>query len=218
MTNIDNKNPHPVEKSIGMLASIDEIIAQAKLGKMFILVDDEERENEGDLVILAEFANADAINFMAKHGRGLICLALTSQKIAELNLKMMVTHNESPYQTAFTVSIEARKGVTTGISAYDRATTIAAAIKDYASANDIVSPGHIFPLKARDGGVLERMGHTEASIDLAKLAGLKPAAVICEIIKDDGKMARLNDLYQFASIHQLKITSIEKLKQYILKS
>jgi 3,4-dihydroxy 2-butanone 4-phosphate synthase/GTP cyclohydrolase II len=153
---------------------------------------------------------------MATYGRGLICLTLTEQKIAELDLKMMVANNESPYQTAFTVSIEAREGVTTGISAYDRATTIAAAIKDHASCKDIISPGHIFPLKAKAGGVLERMGHTEASIDIAKLAGAKPAAVICEIMRDDGEMARLADLYKFAKTHKLKITSIEKLKQYLL--
>jgi 3,4-dihydroxy 2-butanone 4-phosphate synthase / GTP cyclohydrolase II len=199
------------------LTEITEIIAEVKLGKMFILVDDEQRENEGDLIIPAEFADGAAINFMAKYGRGLICLALTPAKIAQLALPMMVAKNESKFETAFTVSIEARHNVTTGISAYERAITIAAAIKDDASSNDIVSPGHIFPLKANAGGVLARAGHTEACIEFARLAGLKPAAVLCEIMRDDGHMARLDDLVIFAKAHDLKITSIAKLIAYLKK-
>ena len=176
------------------LASVEEIIADMRAGKMVILVDEEDRENEGDLVLAAEFASAEHINFMAKHGRGLICLTLTESRCQQLNLPSMVERNGSSMRTNFTVSIEAATGVTTGISAADRARTIQAAVAKNASAKDIVSPGHIFPLEAENGGVLVRAGHTEAGCDLASLAGLEPAAVICEILKDDGSMARLPDL------------------------
>ena len=193
------------------LSPISDIIADAKAGKMFILVDDEDRENEGDLIIPAEFANADAVNFMAKHGRGLICLAMTQARVEKLGLPLMARHNQSRHSTAFTVSIEAREGVSTGISAADRAVTIAAAIEPAKGAADIVSPGHVFPLVARDGGVLVRAGHTEAAVDIARLAGLNPAGVICEIMNDDGSMARLSDLIPFAQQHGLKIGAIAEL-------
>ncbi len=196
------------------LASIEEIIADARNGKMFILVDDENRENEGDLVIAAEFANPEAINFMAKYGRGLICLPMTSQQIAKLELPPMAKNNSSRHETAFTVSIEAREGVTTGISAADRAVTIKTAINPNCKPTDIATPGHVFPLEARDGGVLVRAGHTEAAVDIARLAGLIPAGVICEIMNDDGSMARLPDLLKFAEQHQLKIASIADLIAY----
>lgn len=196
------------------LASIEEIIADAKAGKMFILVDDEDRENEGDLVIAAEYADADAINFMAKYGRGLICLPLPGEQISKLGLPAMAKHNSSRHETAFTVSIEAREGVTTGISAADRARTIAAAINPQARDTDIATPGHVFPLHARDGGVLVRAGHTEAAVDIARLAGLTPAGVICEIMNDDGTMARLPDLIPFAKEHGLKIATIADLIAY----
>ncbi|MBN66359.1 MAG: 3,4-dihydroxy-2-butanone-4-phosphate synthase [Rickettsiales bacterium] len=196
------------------LASIDEIIADAKAGKMFILVDDEDRENEGDLVIPAQMADADAVNFMAKYGRGLICLALTSDHVHKLGLPPMAQHNSSRHQTAFTVSIEAREGVTTGISAADRAHTIAAAIHASASSADIASPGHVFPLEARDGGVLVRAGHTEAAVDIARLAGLHASGVICEVMNDDGTMARLPDLLAFAEEHDLKVATIADLIAY----
>ena len=181
---------------------------------MFILVDDEERENEGDLVIPAQMATPDVINFMATHGRGLICLALTQQRCDHLGLKLMSQANESRHSTAFTVSIEAREGVTTGISAPDRARTISAAIDPASVADDIVSPGHIFPLMARDGGVLVRAGHTEASVDIARLAGLNPSGVICEIMNDDGTMSRLPDLIKFAQFHNMKIGAIADLIAY----
>lgn len=197
-----------------MLAPITDIIEEARQGRIFILVDDENRENEGDLVIPAEFATAEAINFMVTHGRGLVCLPLTSERIEDLNLPMMPRRGDSDFDTAFTVSIEAREGVTTGISAHERATTIAAAIDPAKSAADIVTPGHIFPLKAHDQGVLARDGHTEASIDISRLAGLNPSAVICEILKDDGTMARLPDLIPFAQKHNLKIGSILELVNY----
>lgn len=193
------------------LSPITDIIADAKAGKMFILVDDETRENEGDLIIPAQFADAEAVNFMARHGRGLICLAMTEARVEWLGLPLMARHNQSRHSTAFTISIEAREGVTTGISAADRATTIAAAIDPAKGAADIVSPGHIFPLVARDGGVLVRAGHTEAAVDIARLAGLNPAGVICEIMKDDGTMARLPDLLPFAAEHGLKIGTIADL-------
>src|SRR5688572_12875038 len=177
-----------------MKAPAEEIIEEARRGRMFVLVDDEERENEGDLVIPAQMATAEAINFMAKHGRGLICLAMPKKRVEELGLPLMSQNNSTRHQTAFTISIEAREGVTTGISAADRARTIAVAIDPSCGAQDIVTPGHVFPLMARDGGVLERTGHTEAAVDIARLAGLSPAGVICEIMNDDGTMARRNDL------------------------
>lgn len=196
------------------LSSIEDIIADAAAGRMFILVDDEDRENEGDLVIPAEKADAAAINFMAKHGRGLICLALSEKRVMELNLPLMSPHNQTRHQTAFTISIEAREGITTGISAADRARTVAVAIDPAKSARDIISPGHVFPLVARDGGVLVRAGHTEAAADIARLAGLTPAGVICEIMNDDGTMARLPDLMKFAKGHDLKIATIAELIAY----
>ena len=194
------------------LSKIEEVIADAKAGKLFILVDDEARENEGDLCVVAECATADAINFMAKYGRGLICLALTRQRTEMLGLTMMDRRNESRHETAFTVSIEAREGVTTGISAHDRAHTIKTAIDPTCNERDITTPGHIFPLVARDGGALVRAGHTEAVIDIARAAGYdNPAGVICEIMNDDGRMARLPDLVTFAMDHDLKIASIADL-------
>jgi 3,4-dihydroxy 2-butanone 4-phosphate synthase / GTP cyclohydrolase II len=196
------------------LSSIDEIIAETRQGRMVILVDDEDRENEGDLVIPAQMATAEAVNFMAKHGRGLICLALTGQRVEELGLPLMSAENGTRMQTAFTVSIEAREGVTTGISAADRARTIQAAIDPASTPADIVSPGHVFPLRAREGGVLIRAGHTEAAVDIARLAGLIPAGVICEIMNDDGSMARLPDLVSFAQLHGLKIGTIADLIAY----
>lgn len=199
------------------LASIEEIIEDARNGRMFILVDEEDRENEGDLVIPAQMATPDAINFMATHGRGLICLSLTEQRINELGLNLMTPKNEALHETAFTVSIEAREGVDTGISAPDRARTVATAIDPSKVAADIVSPGHIFPLKAREGGVLVRTGHTEAAVDISRLAGLTPAGVICEIMKDDGTMARMPDLVAFAQKHNLKIGTIADLIAYRLR-
>ncbi len=196
------------------LASAEEIINEARNGRMFILVDDEDRENEGDLVIPAQMATPDAINFMATHGRGLICLAMTSQRVQQLGLNLMSASNGTRHETAFTVSIEAREGVTTGISAGDRARTVAVAIDAAKDASDIVTPGHVFPLIARDGGVLVRTGHTEAAVDVARLAGLNPSGVICEIMKDDGTMARLDDLIPFAQKHKLKIGTIRDLIAY----
>ena len=193
------------------------ILDDARNGRMVILVDDEDRENEGDLVLPAQFATPDAINFMARHGRGLICLALTPARVAALGLPPMAQTNRTRHATAFTVSIEAREGVTTGISAADRARTIAVAIDAGRSANDIVTPGHVFPLVARDGGVLVRAGHTEASVDVARLAGLNPSGVICEIMRDDGEMARLGDLIPFAATHGLKIGTIRDLIAYRLR-
>ena len=194
------------------LSTIEEVIADAKAGKLFILVDDEDRENEGDLCVVAECATANAINFMAKYGRGLICLALTRQRTETLGLAMMDRRNESRHETAFTVSIEAREGVTTGISAHDRAHTIKTAIDPNCNERDITTPGHIFPLVGRDGGTLVRAGHTEAVIDIARAAGYdNPAGVICEIMNDDGRMARLPDLVTFAKAHDLKIASIADL-------
>jgi 3,4-dihydroxy 2-butanone 4-phosphate synthase / GTP cyclohydrolase II len=195
----------------GFLSSTADIIEDMRNGRMVVLVDAEDRENEGDLIIPAQMATPDAINFMAKHGRGLICLSLTQSRAEQLRLSSMVPTNASRTGTAFTVSIEAREGITTGISAHDRARTIATAIDGSKGADDIVSPGHVFPLVARDGGVLVRAGHTEASIDLARLAGLAPAAVICEIMNDDGTMARMPDLVPFAQRHGLKIGTIEDL-------
>jgi 3,4-dihydroxy 2-butanone 4-phosphate synthase/GTP cyclohydrolase II len=196
------------------MSSVEEIIDEARNGRMFILIDDEERENEGDLVIPGQMATPEAVNFMAKHGRGLICLAMTRERIEQLGLQMMAPANASRHQTAFTVSIEAREGVTTGISASDRARTVSVAIDPAKGRNDIVTPGHVFPLLARDGGVLVRAGHTEAAVDVARLAGLNPSGVICEIMKDDGTMARTPDLVQFAQLHGLKIGTIADLIAY----
>ena len=196
------------------ISSPTEIIAEIRAGRMVVLVDEEDRENEGDLLIAAEHANAEAINFMARYGRGLICLTLTAERCRQLHLPLMVSNNRSPLGTNFTVSIEAAEGVTTGISAADRATTVRAATRPDASPRDLVQPGHIFPLMAQEGGVLVRAGHTEAGCDLARLAGLAPAAVICEILKDDGEMARLPDLIPFAAHHGLKIGTITDLIQH----
>jgi 3,4-dihydroxy 2-butanone 4-phosphate synthase/GTP cyclohydrolase II len=201
-----------------VLSPIEEIIEEMQNGRMVILVDAEDRENEGDLVIPAQMATPDAINFMAKYGRGLVCLSLAQARATELHLDFMVRANGSRNRTAFTQTIEAREGISTGISAFDRARTIATAIDPTKGANDIVSPGHVFPLIAREGGVLVRAGHTEASIDLAKLAGLNPAAVICEIMNDDGTMARMADLARFAKVHGLKIGAIEDLIAYRLRN
>src|ERR1700759_2105883 len=195
-------------------AAAQVIIEETRKGPMFILVDDEDRENEGDLVIPAQCATPEAINFMAKHARGLICLALTRERVEQLGLPLMAQHNGTRHQTAFTVSIEAREGVTTGISAADRARTVSVAIDPSCGPKDIVTPGHVFPLVARDGGTLERTGHTEAAVDLARLAGLTPAGVICEIMNDDGTMARRNDLITFAQRHGLKIGTISDLIAY----
>jgi len=197
-----------------IISSTEEIISELRHGRMVILVDEEDRENEGDLVVAAQFASAEHINFMAKYGRGLICLTLDQARCRQLNLPSMVQKNGSSMHTNFTVSIEAATGVTTGISASDRARTIQAAVAKNASPKDIVSPGHVFPLAAENGGVLVRAGHTEAGCDLAALAGLEPASVICEILKDDGSMARLPDLIEFADQHKIKIGTIADLIHY----
>jgi 3,4-dihydroxy 2-butanone 4-phosphate synthase / GTP cyclohydrolase II len=199
------------------LSPVEEVVEDTRNGRMFILVDAEERENEGDLVIPAQMATPDAINFMAKHGRGLICLALTPERAKQLHLELMSRSNRSRHSTAFTVSIEAREGVSTGISAHDRSHTIAVAIDPTKDYRDIMTPGHVFPLVAKDGGVLVRAGHTEAAVDLARLAGLYPAGVICEIMNDDGTMARLPDLVAFAERHGLKIAAIAELIAYRLR-
>ena len=205
-------------EDVPFLSSADEIIEDARQGRMFVLLDDEDRENEGDLVIPAQFCDAAAVNFMAKHGRGLICLALTAKRCAELGLPLMAQGDASRISTAFTVSIEAREGVTTGISAADRARTIAVAIDPAKGRHDVVSPGHVFPLMARDGGVLVRAGHTEAAVEIARLAGLNPSGVICEIMNDDGTMARLPDLVAFAQRHGLKVGTIAGLIAYRLEN
>ena len=205
-------------KTNSVLSPIEEIVEDMQNGRMVVLVDAEDRENEGDLVIPAQMATPDAVNFMARFGRGLICLTLTQARAQELRLGAMVQTNGSRNRTAFTQSIEAREGISTGISAFDRARTIATAIDTTKSAGDIVSPGHVFPLVAREGGVLVRAGHTEASVDLARLAGLYPAAVICEIMNDDGTMARMPDLVPFAKQHGLKIGAIEDLIAYRLRN
>jgi 3,4-dihydroxy 2-butanone 4-phosphate synthase/GTP cyclohydrolase II len=197
-----------------VLVPIEEIIDEARNGRMFILVDDEDRENEGDLVIPAQMATPDAINFMATHGRGLICLALTAARVETLGIPPMSRSNGTRHETAFTISIEAREGVTTGISAGDRARTISVAIDGSKGADDIVTPGHVFPLVAREGGVLVRAGHTEASVDIARLAGLNPSGVICEIMDDDGSMARLDALMRFGRKHGLKMGTIRDLIAY----
>ncbi|MDA8747363.1 3,4-dihydroxy-2-butanone-4-phosphate synthase [Litoreibacter sp.] len=196
------------------ISPIEEILDDARNGRMFILVDHEDRENEGDLVIPAQMATPEAINFMAKHGRGLICLTLTSERVDALGLPLMASYNSSRHETAFTISIEAREGVTTGISAHDRARTVAVAIDAGKTEADIATPGHIFPLRARDGGVLVRAGHTEAAVDVSRLAGMNPSGVICEIMNEDGTMSRLPDLVGFAQLHGLKIGTISDLIAY----
>lgn len=199
------------------LATIEEILADARNGRMYILVDDADRENEGDLIIPAQMATPDAINFMATYGRGLVCLALTKGRVDQLGLALMTQNNRSRHETAFTVSIEAREGISTGISAADRARTISVAIDASKGAEAIVSPGHVFPLAARDGGVLVRAGHTEAAVDVSRLAGLNPSGVICEVMNDDGSMARLDDLIPFARKHGLKIGTIRDLIAYRMR-
>ncbi|MBC7132372.1 MAG: 3,4-dihydroxy-2-butanone-4-phosphate synthase [Roseovarius sp.] len=209
------ETPGPVEADLrDAIAPIEEIIEEARRGRMFILVDHEDRENEGDLVIAAEFATPEAINFMATHGRGLICLPMTAERIDRLGLPMMAVNNSSRHETAFTVSIEAREGVSTGISAHDRALTVATAINERNTMASLATPGHVFPLRARRGGVLVRAGHTEAAVDIARLAGLNPSGVICEIMNEDGTMARLPDLIGFAARHGLKIGTISDLIAY----
>jgi 3,4-dihydroxy 2-butanone 4-phosphate synthase/GTP cyclohydrolase II len=201
-----------------ILSSITSIIQDAKKGKIFILIDNKNRENEGDLVVPASKASSKSINFMAKHGRGLVCLSLTKKQVDKLSLPLMSAVNKARMQTAFTVSIEAKKGISTGISAFDRAKTIKVAINKNSKKKDIVSPGHVFPLVARNGGVLERAGHTEASVDISKLAKLNPSSVICEVMNEDGRMARIDDLLKFSKKHNLKIASIEDLISYRLKN
>jgi 3,4-dihydroxy 2-butanone 4-phosphate synthase/GTP cyclohydrolase II len=209
------QKPGPVEDNWrDAISSVEEIIEDARNGRMFILVDHEDRENEGDLVIPAQMATPEAINFMATHGRGLICLSLPGTRIDALGLPLMASQNSSRHETAFTVSIEAREGVSTGISAHDRARTVAVAIDAGKGAQDIATPGHVFPLRARDGGVLVRAGHTEAAVDVARLAGLNPSGVICEIMNEDGTMSRLPDLVAFAQKHNLKIGTISDLIAY----
>ena len=206
--------PAELQDLRAFLSTTEEVIEEARQGRMFILVDDEDRENEGDLVIPAEMATPDAVNFMAKHGRGLVCLSLTRDRIEDLGLPLLPQSNESRHQTAFTISIEARDGVTTGISAADRARTVEVAIDPTKTRRDLTTPGHIFPLMARDGGTLVRAGHTEAAVDIARMAGLNPSGVICEIMNDDGTMARLPDLVGFAQYHGLKIGTIADLIAY----
>ncbi len=202
------------QNSMSWLSSIEEVVEDARAGRMFILVDDEGRENEGDIVIPAQHATPEVVNFMARHARGLICLSMTRQRVDELGLPLMSQRNQTLHQTAFTVSIEAREGVTTGISAADRARTIAVAIDPKSDRREIVTPGHVFPLVAQDGGVLVRAGHTEAAVDVARLAGLNPSGVICEIMNDDGTMSRMPDLVKFAQTHGLKIATIADLIAY----
>ncbi|MFZ4122138.1 MAG: 3,4-dihydroxy-2-butanone-4-phosphate synthase [Caulobacterales bacterium] len=206
--------PNPLDDLKRAISPAEEIIEEARQGRMYILVDAEDRENEGDLIVAAQFATPAAVNFMAKYGRGLICLALTSERADTLGLQPMAPRNQTRHSTAFTVSIEAKEGITTGISAHDRARTISVAIDPTKNATDIVSPGHVFPLAARDGGVLVRAGHTEASVDISRMAGLVPAAVICEIMNDDGTMARLPELVGFSQLHGLKIGTISDLIAY----
>ena len=209
------ETPGPVEENWrDAVSSTEEIIEDARNGRMFILVDHEDRENEGDLVIPAQMATPEAINFMATHGRGLICLSLTSERVDALGLPLMASHNSSRHETAFTVSIEAREGVSTGISAHDRARSVAVAIDGGKTGADLASPGHVFPLRARDGGVLVRAGHTEAAVDISRLAGLNPSGVICEVMNEDGTMARLPDLVAFAQRHGIKIGTISDLIAY----
>jgi 3,4-dihydroxy 2-butanone 4-phosphate synthase/GTP cyclohydrolase II len=203
---------------MGVMATIEEAIEELRRGRMLILVDDEDRENEGDLTMAAEKVTPEAVNFMTKYGRGLLCMSMTADKIDALELPLMASKNKSPFQTAFTVSIEAARGVTTGISAHDRAITILTAVEDDATSEDLVSPGHVFPLRARSGGVLVRAGQTEGSVDLARLAGLKPAGVICEVMKEDGTMARMPDLVTMAEEHGLKICTIRDLIHYRMRT
>ncbi|MGZ3404762.1 MAG: 3,4-dihydroxy-2-butanone-4-phosphate synthase [Phenylobacterium sp.] len=207
-------DPPPEDSLTSAISPIEEILEDARNGRPYILVDAEDRENEGDVIIPAQFATPDQINFMAKHARGLICLSITGERARTLRLPPMASDNQSGHGTAFTVSIEAREGVTTGISAHDRAHTVAVAIDPTKGPDDIVSPGHVFPLVAKDGGVLVRAGHTEAAVDISRMAGLNPAGVICEIMKDDGSMARLPDLVAFAQLHGLKIGTIADLIAY----
>src|ERR687892_149041 len=195
-------------------STIEDALEDVRAGRMVVVCDAEDRENEGDLTVAAEFATPEAINFMAMHGRGLICLALTPERCDELGLDLMAAKNESPFQTAFTVTVEAREGITTGISAHDRAHTIQVAIDPGSRPQDLVQPGHIFPLKAKAGGVLERTGQTEAAIDLARLAGLNPSGVICEVMNDDGTMARVPDLVDYCARHGLKMITVEDLIEY----
>jgi 3,4-dihydroxy 2-butanone 4-phosphate synthase/GTP cyclohydrolase II len=197
-----------------VFAPIEDAIEDIRQGKFVVVVDAADRENEGDLTIAAQFATPEAVNFMAKHARGLVCLCLTPERVDELGLRMMTDHNETPFETAFTVAIEAREGVTTGISAHDRARTIQVAIDPSKGHADIVEPGHVFPLRARPGGVLERAGQTEAAVDLARLAGLLPAGVVCEVMKDDGTMARVPDLTEYCQEHGLKMITVEDLIEY----
>lgn len=209
------ETPGPVEKGLrDAISPIEEIIEEARQGRIYILVDHEDRENEGDFIIPAEFADAAAVNFMATHGRGLICLPMTAQRVDHLGLPMMAVNNSSRHETAFTVSIEAREGVSTGISAGDRALTIATAINEQNTMAHIATPGHVFPLRAKRGGVLVRAGHTEASVDISRLAGLNPSAVICEIMNEDGTMSRLPELVEIAKKHGLKIGTISDLIAY----
>ncbi len=203
---------------MGVLVGVEEAVEEIKQGRMVILVDDEDRENEGDLTMAAEKVTPEAINFMTKYGRGLLCLSMTRDKIESLDLSMMVSDNKSPFGTNFTVSIEAARGVTTGISAYDRAVTILTAVDESAVPSDVISPGHVFPLRARKGGVLVRAGQTEGSVDLSRLAGLAPAGVICEVLNEDGTMARLPDLMVMAEHHDLKICTIKDLIQYRMRT
>ena len=212
---MDFDKPGIVENNYrDVISSVEEIIEDARNGRMFVLIDHEDRENEGDLVIPAQMATPDAINFMATHGRGLICLALTSERVDQLGLELMSTNNSSRHETAFTISIEAREGVTTGISAHDRARTVAVAIDASKGPSDLATPGHVFPLRAKSGGVLVRAGHTEAAVDIARLAGLNSSGVICEIMNEDGTMARLPELISFAQRHGLKIGTISDLIAY----
>jgi 3,4-dihydroxy 2-butanone 4-phosphate synthase/GTP cyclohydrolase II len=209
------EQPGPVQRDwADAISPIEDIIEDARNGRMFILVDHEDRENEGDLVIPAQMATPEKINFMATHGRGLICLTLTGQRVDQLGLPLMASQNSSRHETAFTVSIEAREGISTGISAHDRARTVAVAIDASRGPQDIATPGHIFPLRARDGGVLVRAGHTEAAVDIARLAGLNPSGVICEVMSEDGTMARLPELVAFAQKHGLKVGTISDLIAY----
>jgi 3,4-dihydroxy 2-butanone 4-phosphate synthase/GTP cyclohydrolase II len=204
------------ERSV--FATVPEAIEDIRAGKFIVVVDDEDRENEGDLTIAAQFVTPDAVNFMATHGRGLICLCLTPERCDELGLRQMTDQNETPFRTAFTVSIEAREGVSTGISAHDRAHTIQVAIDPGSGPGDLVSPGHVFPLRARAGGVLERSGQTEAAVDLARLAGLVPAGVVCEVMNDDGTMARVHDLVPYCGRHGLKLVTVADLIEYRRRS
>jgi 3,4-dihydroxy 2-butanone 4-phosphate synthase/GTP cyclohydrolase II len=203
-----------IDSAPTVFATVDEAIEEIRAGRMVVVVDDEDRENEGDLTIAAQFATPEAINFMATHGRGLICVCLTEERCDELELKMMTDQNEAPFGTAFTVSVEAREGVTTGISAHDRSRTIQVAIDPTKGPRDLVQPGHVFPLRARPGGVLQRSGQTEAAVDLARLAGLVPAGVVCEIMNEDGTMARVPDLVEFCRRHDMRLLSVADLIEY----